>query len=278
MNSSVHRMKIQVLSSTSVSDIDPADYPERHDIAVGSVKRVAHIGCSESTCMKIYNEVEGFKFYCHKCCTYHFESSFNSPRERLRRKHAYEATVRYKSEESYDLPEDFSHSIQPKGLAWLGMGGWTFEMINKYNIGWSEELNRVILPVYPEGYTARAVESWQKPKYMEKVPQGVVWESQTDTQSCYGAVVCEDILSAGRCGQFIKAYSLLGTSLDTSVLSVLAKYDKILLWLDPDAGGISGLKKMYRRLHLVCDNVKVIRSDKDPKLLTDEEIRRLLCN
>jgi hypothetical protein len=184
--------------------------------------------------------------------------------------------MRYRAEQSYDLPVDFSHSIPPYGLAWLGSGGWTLEMIARYNIGWSEELNRVILPVYPEGYTARAVESWQKPKYMEKVPQGVVWSS-VGKYTTREVVLTEDILSAGRCGEFMQALSLLGTSLDTSMLSVLAKYDKILIWLDPDAGGISGLKGMVRRIALVSD-VHVIRSDKDPKCLQDTEIRRLLLH
>lgn len=234
--------------------------------------------------MKVTVKVEGTTYYCFKCNAYHFESSFNSPRERLRRQKTFDALQRLQADKDYSLPADFSHSIPHQGLTWLGVAGWTLDMIARYNIGWSQELNRVILPVVDNcthiGYTARAVESWQQPKYLEMCPSGVMWKSSNITSgeklSNKHAVICEDILSAGRCGEFMLAYSILGTSLDTSQLLTFKEYKKVYLWLDPDKGGIKGVQGIIHRLSMVTD-VKVIRSQKDPKLLTDNEIRRYLC-
>jgi len=256
-------------------EIDPTDYPEVKNLPLGATIKVPHKGCSESNAMKVHCVVEGLRFYCHKCGEYHFESSFNSPRERLRRQAAYKAVMEMQADASYDLPADLSHTIPAIGLAWLGRGGWTLEMISKYKIGWSPKLNRVIIPVCPIGYTARAVESWQVPKYLEKVPNSSIWESLGDpgTDIC---VICEDALSAGRCGEFLKSFALFGTSISSSMLNTCTKYRKVILWLDPDRGGLQGLKKISNRIRMVCDEVQIIHSDKDPKCLTDDEIKRLL--
>lgn len=266
-------------------EINPEDYKEQvSHLDVGASIKIPHLGCTESNAMKVSEQVEGTLFHCFKCGTTAFSSSYNSPRERLRREAAYAETKRIQADVSYDLPADFSQTIPQKGLAWLGQGGWTIQMMRRYCIGWSQALNRVILPmrgsVCTIGYIARAVESWQKPKYLEKVPPDAMWESinpiDRDVESDAVCVICEDILSAGRCGEFIKSYSILGTSLSTTQLNTLSKFKTIYIWLDPDKAGLKGVKNMYRRLSLVCD-VRVVRSGADPKCLTDEAIKEALC-
>lgn len=263
-------------------DIIPSDYLSiTSKLPVGAVRKVPHEGCSNSACLRIENSVDGLKFYCFKCREYLFESYLNSPQERARRLASQEAYREARASVSYDLPSDFSHSIAPGGLAWLGSGGWTVSIIRHYNIGYSEKLNRVILPVYFKGnysgYIARAVEAWQRPKYLEKVKPGCIWGSSGTNMRQQGvAVICEDILSAGRCGEFIQGYALLGTSLGTELLNHFKRYKKILLWLDPDKGGKSGIKTMIHRLRLFSE-VCVIQSSVDPKLLTNTEIKEKLC-
>ena len=87
--------------------------------------------------------------------------------------------------------------------------------------------------------------------------------------------VCEDILSAGRCGEFIQGYALLGTSLDTKNLNLLSQYNHVLLWLDPDAGGKAGIKSMVNRLRLFTA-CTIVQSDKDPKYYSRSELWQIL--
>lgn len=262
-------------------DIFPDDYRGITDnLLVGASRKVPHNGCSSSNCLRIENTVDGLKYYCFKCHEYLFVSSYNSPAEKARRTAAYAAYTEARANVSYDLPPDFSHNLPPTALYWLGSGGWTIDMIERYNIGWSAKLNRVIIPIVPkdstQGYVARAVESWQQPKYLEKVKPGSIWVSKRimpyEAGTC---VVCEDILSAGRCGEFIQGYALLGTSLDTKNLKLLSQYDHVLLWLDPDAGGKAGVKSMVNRLRLFTA-CTIVQSDKDPKYYSRSELWQIL--
>jgi len=262
-------------------DIDPSDYKKITDrLQIGSVCKVPHKECSQSNVLRIENSIEGFKFYCFKCQEYKFNSNYNSPAEKLRRKAILDDQTKRQIEKDYSLPMDFSHNISPKGLAWLGRGGWTLELISRYNIGFSIALNRVILPVVYKsihrGYTSRAIESWQSPKYLELCEPGVMWESIHDPiEQPSTCVLCEDILSAGRCGEFMRAYAMLGTTLDTTQLTDLTCYDKILVWLDNDTGGRKGLCDSVPRLQMLSD-VRIIRSEVDPKLLTPNKIKEKL--
>lgn len=261
-------------------DIEPSDYKTITDrLQIGSVRKVPHKECSESNVMRIENTVEGFKFYCFKCREFCFSSNYNSPTERLRRQKTLDEQTKRLADKDYSLPADFSRTISPKGLAWLGRGGWTIGLIQKYNIGFSVSLNRVILPIVYDGihsgYTARAVESWQQPKYLELAESGVMWESQSLYTTVSKCVVNEDILSAGRCGEYMKAYAMLGTTLDTEQLNRLAQYDKVYVWLDNDKGGRDGMLRIVPRLRMFSD-VRIIKSEVDPKMLMNNEIRRYL--
>jgi len=267
-------------------EIYPEDYKGITDrLQIGCHRKVPHKHCSESACLRIEQNIEGLSFYCFKCQETAWESSFNSPRERARRKATYDAYHEAIANRSFDIPLDCSHDIPSKGLAWLGLGGWTNDLITRYGVQWSDQLSRVVIPITKDciqiGYTARAVESWQRPKYLEKCPDGGMWESQYSEnatgESRYGTsvVICEDILSAGKCGNAMKAYSILGTSLSTKQLSTFMKYDLIYLWLDPDKGGRDGVKSMLSRLQMFSE-VKVITSEVDPKKLTNNEIRSYL--
>ena len=266
-------------------DIYPDDYKAITDmLQVGMHRKVPHKNCSSSACLRIGHEVEGISFYCFKCGETSWLSSFNSPAERAKRRAIYEAYQEAKASRSFDIPLDCSQNIPPKGLAWLGAGGWTIDLITRYAVQWSGNLSRVIIPIVSHGsqigYTARAVESWQRPKYLEKCPDGGMWESESGTHvgeplDGSSAVICEDILSAGRCGEIMKAYSILGTSLNTKQLSTLMHYDRIYLWLDPDNGGRDGVLSMINRLRMFSE-VIIITSEVDPKKLTDKEIRSYL--
>jgi hypothetical protein len=263
-------------------NINPEEYTGlTSKLPIGASIKAVHNGCSSSAAMKITNDVEGLKFFCFKCREYCFESSFNSPRERLRRQEAFEAYEQAKACNSNELPSDCSQLIPEAGLSWLGSGGWTEQYIRHYEIQWSDKLQRVIIPIVSNGvyrgYTARACESWHKPKYLEKTDEGAYWQSDANLAGVdkLSTVLTEDVLSAGRTGKFYPSYSLLGTSLGTPLLNTLAEYNRVYLWLDPDKGGVQGAKSMINRLRLFTE-VVMLKSRDDPKRLHDSEIRRLL--
>lgn len=264
-------------------DINPQEYTGiTSRLPVGGSVKAVHNGCSSSAAMKITNQVEGLMFYCFKCRESFFVSSWNSPRERLRRQKTLDAYRAAQMDESYETPSDCSHSIPKEGLAWLGSGGWTLKLIRHYEIQWSESLHRVIIPIVTngvyKGYIGRAVESWQQPKYLEKTEDGAYWHSATRCRQLYTqAVVTEDVLSAGRCAKYVPSYSALGTSLGPSLITTLANYNKVYVWFDPDKAGIKGSIKALNQLSMLTE-VQVLKSRDDPKRLTDEEIRRYLVS
>lgn len=243
-----------------------------HRCAPGCTIKVPHEGCSNSAAMSITNGVDGYLLYCHKCYESAFVPHEDTASERRQRKALIEAQREALSNVNYDLPEDFSHNIPPLGLAWLGKARWTLAMVQRYNIGWSEKLQRVILPL-PVGYTARAVLPYDKPKYLQKAPEGVLWKSnQLVTPAC---CVTEDILSAGRAGEFMSSYALNGTTASVSELGDLCKRKLIIVWLDPDRAGSSGAKALCSNLSFIGKKVVKIYN-KEPKHMTREGLRSVL--
>lgn len=246
-------------------------------IQMGRTVKIPHKGCSNSAAMSVTNGADGYLVFCHKCGETAFLSHHNSVAERIKNQKIIDAECRLIQSVSYALPEDFSHTIASKGLAWLGRGGWSCDLIEAYNIGWSEKLQRVILPL-SVGFIARSVTLGHSPKYIEKCPADSIWMSDTKrcSMSPIGDTVCitEDILSAGRVGEFIPAYSLCGTSISTVQLSVLYRIKNKIIWLDKDAAGSNGVRKIVKRL--LFGNIKVIHLD-EPKHLTNDQLRSVLC-
>jgi hypothetical protein len=253
--------------------IDPKDYNYKA-LAVGMKIKVPHIGCSSSAAMKISIHVEGASFYCHKCGGHAFvPCESRSWRDRRARKAEYEAVQLEKSRGGFDLPADFSQKISTAGLSWLGSGGWTADLITRYGVGWSEKLNRVVIPLQPAGYTARAVFKDQQPKYVDKAPGGAVWDSQPLQPGAL--VVTEDILSAGRVGKFVQTRALLGTPKRWLPPVGIAP---LIIWTDDDAAGQKSRRFLEDNCKWLGIPVLHIVSAKDPKRYNEREIREILCS
>jgi hypothetical protein len=175
------------------------------------------------------------------------------------------------------LPKDFSADIPIAGRLWLYRASITESLIKKYNIGYSEELKRVIVPVYRYNklvwFIGRAVFKGQEPKYLapSENRDRILFQSGKLNKTI---VVTEDILSAIRVGQLIGSVSLLGTKLSIEQLTVLMDY-KVILWLDSDAAGRHAATKMAKELGMVTD-VYDVCTKTDPKMLSKQEIHDVL--
>ena len=256
-----------------MTEILPEDYPYKH-LPMGSCAKYAHRGCSGSKAMKVNIAVDGAMFHCFKCGATRFIKHFDMTYRSRKIREAELAKVQYeKSRRGYGLPADFSHDIAPAGLAWLGSGGWTSDLIERYGIGWSNNMKRVVIPVEPEGYTARAVFKDQVPKYLEKAPAQAFWISSTIVNTL---AITEDILSAGRVGEFIPTESVLGTSVGNWMPPT--EVTKVILWLDNDAAGRKGRAAFRKKLQWFPDiTIQDIETSKDPKCYSRDEIKEILC-
>jgi DNA primase len=145
-------------------------------------------------------------------------------------------------------------------------------------------MQRVILPVYGDGkliwYQGRAITAGQKPKYLNPtVPKdGRMFISQENTELTGSTViVCEDILSAIRVGKVAEAnkigvgVSLLGTKLCTESIIRLGNAERVIGWFDNDAAGRTASRDLYQSVSMLTD-VHIIRSERDPKRYSDQEI------
>ncbi len=250
--------------------INPMDYREtlKHLVTGQSIK-VAHLNCSDSKAMSVTMDVEGYLFHCFKCqgsaFLAHEQSTFRDRKKREAEKAAYQ---RERQRAGFNLPADFGQNIDSAGLAWLGTGGWTSDLIVKHGVGWSSFLSRVVFKVEPLGYVARAVHSDQVPKYLSKTPKLSWWASEPLIDR---VCLTEDILSAGRVGQVYPAMAMLGT--DQINLGIITKAKQVLIWTDNDKAG----EKARRNIHAILDWIPDVQcldihSTRDPKRYTTEEI------
>lgn len=161
---------------------------------------------------------------------------------------------------------------------WIGRAGLTQAEVEQFNIGYYEPDQRVMLPIYNKGelvgYQMRRIFAHDnRPKYdtRKKVKPLLFYNEQHDDSN--RLVIVEDILSAIKVGRQYNTCALLGTNLDLSSVAYIAgKYDNVDVWLDNDNRQVKlNQVKLKRKLGAFC-NVRVIKTDIDPKLLTDAEI------
>lgn len=154
----------------------------------------------------------------------------------------------------------------------------------------------------------------QKPKYIlkHKEPERAVFFSKPSTllpssktegtQDRFDIVLSEDVLSAIRIGRHTASCSLLGTAVNieriTEILHSTAERAGMLppdrqslewyrdvpnalnvgVWLDPDKAGRKATRRLAHSLSMQGHKVTLIKSDKDPKLYSDNQIRSILLD
>lgn len=177
---------------------------------------------------------------------------------------------------SVRLPSDFTLDIPPEGMLWLFKSSITPYRARELGIGYSAFYRRVIIPIYRDGkliyFQARKLHDDQDIKYINpRVDRSNIayWVRPPGADNSM-VVITEDILSAIRVGKFVTAMSALGTKLSIPLANQLSEYDLVVTWLDPDEAGITGARSMRKMLMAVP--TANLKSEKDPKNLTDQEI------
>jgi hypothetical protein len=166
---------------------------------------------------------------------------------------------------------------------WLLKAGLCSADLPKLGAYYHRPSNRVVLPVLDPllgllFWQARAVDGRQ-PKYLAPAID------KTQVIARYGAAqdgtqtvtLTEDLLSAYKVGSVAEAWCLLGTSMNSHMLSALIERGcKVNVWLDPDPPGRRAATKVLAALRAAGITARNIVSKKDPKLLHRAEIKELL--
>lgn len=227
----------------------------------------------------------GFFLWCFKCHVHRHLTRDGLPLSSVKRfikeRNKSQAQVADVSVEHnvVSLPRDFTTDIPPAGIAWLRKGGVTFEEMKQYRLGYSPELDRVILPIWGEEgllyWQGRAlVNDGTKPKYINvKTKRSHVFFVVGTNSNM--TVLVEDILSAlaiARAGYI--GVALLGSYVGTDVQEVI-KTHKVRVWLDPDKR--KDCIRFAKRLSMYnIDASPIVFTDKDPKEYTTAEIKEIL--
>lgn len=187
--------------------------------------------------------------------------------------------------ESCELPEPKHTNPSDWPLAarvWLYKAHLSNQHIQRMGAYWHEKMRRVVIPLPmldgSSAWVARRVEGNIGGKYM--APSGMYRGGGaliTKTQLDKTLVLTEDYLSAWRVSDAtgLDTLAILGTTIRNTELAVLLEfYTRFIIWTDPDKAGIEGRRKLRDRLMRFDVPVEVRVTGLDPKLYSDEDIRK----
>jgi len=173
------------------------------------------------------------------------------------------------------LPSDFQREVPAEGWKWLLQYGLSYTYWQPHT-GYSERENRLILTVgQPTRFSiGRSLgvggSKWKiygdKSSYIEVISEQLSKE----------VVLVEDLISAHKVGQVTSCIPLFGTAISDGAIKKLAQLNRpVSLWLDNDQYGLLS-KKIGRLQSFLGVPVRYIRTDKDPKGYSVNEIKEIL--
>lgn len=180
------------------------------------------------------------------------------------------------------LPHDVTRELPTRAQMWLKKYNVTQEEINTYNFFWSNQYERLILPVYKSGKLVYWQGRYfgmreQAPKYINtRNKRTEVWFDTGGTDA-HTVVLVEDILSAIAVSRVsgYRAVALLGCYLsDVMIARLQSEGKQVCVWLDLDKQSKS--RRYSKRLQVFGLTARSVVTPKDPKEYTPEQIRGFL--
>ena len=173
-----------------------------------------------------------------------------------------------------ELPIDASHRLNGDALKWLKSYDLTDDEIRRHNIVWSDERELLIFPVLRNGVCV----FWMGRYFPARKPK-TYNEGQTTPKLCGASkstehvAVVEDIVSAIKVSRHIPCVCLFGTNLSVDLVNKLKDmYGHLYVWLDSDKTDL-GMSYSRRFSLRFKDGATCVRTEDDPKMLSDEEIK-----
>lgn len=256
--------------------LDPREWLEAAQLLPVGAKAAIQHSCGDGDKLLVEHKAKGWSAWCYRCS---LDGWVPHPAETTAEKIARLKAVRVVEETLQrdtrpPTPAVFDAGLWPdEHRLWLYKAGIGKRLIEKHGIYYHERSDRVVIPVIRDGklvYWQARSQDKSRPKYLNpSVDKPIYKVGEGPT-----LVLTEDILSAIKVGQVTAAWSILGTSVtDSIVKEVMRVGSPVAIWLDPDGAGIKGARKLRRELApLVTQDVRVIVSDKDPKLHSRKEI------
>ncbi len=241
---------------------------QRANLRIGQRRRFHH-DCGEGAVVQVSAIQEGLSAYCHRChdsYLFRVKQSLEDVIKSINAQKKADAEMR----SCLEMPRDATAVLPTESLIWLAKAGIQEEERKLYGIRYSPSLNRVCIPVYSDGelvalqarYCGKPTDS--QPKYKNYGDRNL-FSSKTAEGIADVCVFTEDSLSAIAVGRVAQAYALTGTAIPDSKLEVVSKYSTCILWLDGDSAGIKGASALRKKLGLLVDDIRTIRTPKDPK-------------
>lgn len=246
----------------------------------GSTRKIGH-DCGAGDCLQINHKRDGWGAYCHRCSYKGFvprpAETLTEKLERLKRIQTAERDACFSP--SLPMPAEYQPSLWPLAArVWLYKAGMSNVEIQHLGYYWNARIQRVVMPIRD---AAGTLLYWQARTLDKTNPTKYINQKGVDKHSFiarYGAgpivVLTEDILSAYKVSRAgVEAMPLMGTKLSTTVAAEIVRDGRpVACWLDPDVAGRTAAAKVCKTLRAYGVKVTNVISDRDPKLLSREEI------
>ncbi len=251
----------------------------------GHKTRVDH-DCGSGKTALLSNTGKGYSLHCFRCGEPGWSPAEPEPLsvrlERLSKAQAIDNVVC--QDATLPEPQVRAWGDWPgEARLWLLKAGLSSHDVGQLGAYYHPTTQRVVLPVFSP---AKRLLYWQARALDGRIPKYL--GSPVGKDTCvpqYGkaneVTLTEDILSAYKVGTVAEGWCLLGTSMSKVCLGMLmARNAKVNIWLDPygiDKAGTRAADKVSKQLRSVGLECRIIKSEKDPKLVHRQQIKELLC-
>lgn len=185
-----------------------------------------------------------------------------------------------KNGNSVALPDDFDYYIPERCIEWFKQYGLTNEEISANKIGWSEQYERLIFPVWDVGGNLLFFQGRKFPTDGGRHSKYVTGGQSQDVFHLLGPddpsiVLVEDAVSAIKVARVAQVMPLWGSTIGPERIRRLSmSFKRLVIWLDKDKAEYS--LKTRLKASPYFDEVRSIITDKDPKWYNDLEIKEIL--
>lgn len=262
--------------------------PHAQTCGPGQRRRVKHV-CGDGRPMLVENAGNGvFKAWCHRCHLGGIHTVQQTLAERLAYIQGVQRGDMLASRPGVSA-DQLGAEYEPRkwphdARVWLYKAGISDADIRRQRWGYLPEQDRVLLRVVSDG-----VEYWQArahPKHGEapRMPKYLSATPRPHAAYRFGTsghiVITEDILSAYK--MYLAGFTgmpVMGTSLPPEYIThVLSSGGRCVLWMDPDAAGRRAAATHTKALRASGVAVRMVLSERDPKLHFTTEIREYVEN
>lgn len=255
--------------------LDPSTWLAQAQALKEGTRATVEHDCGDGRKMVVNHKTDCWSAWCYRCSE---KGWVPKPREgltqRLDRLKAMRAAEEAVAREiKPPMPANFDPSTWPlKDRVWLYKAGLSNERIQSLGFYYCERIKRVVMPVFSNGrlvYWQARTQDPDLPKYLNPPVDKPVFKQGSGRV----LVLTEDMLSAARVGEVTEAWCIMGTSLtDTVITELLMSKRPIKVWLDGDSAGEKGMRKFVPQLRNFGIDAVAIRTDRDPKFHSKQEI------